>query len=101
VGLIVLLPQKDALLLDNVAIDPSVQGRGYGKKLIAFAEEHARKMGFRRIILYTNEVMTENLQLYFRLGYTETHRAEEGGFNRVFFSNRSFAADLFFSRFYI
>jgi ribosomal protein S18 acetylase RimI-like enzyme len=85
-GFIVLLPEKDALLLDNVAVDPAVQGRGYGKMLMAFAEEHARKAGFRRIILYTNEVMTENLQLYPRLGYMETHRAREGGFNRVFFS---------------
>ena len=88
VGFIVLLAKKETLLLDNIAVDPAAQGRGYGKKLMAFAEEHALKTGFRRIILYTNEVMIENLQLYPRLGYTETHRAKEGGFNRVYFSKQ-------------
>ncbi len=85
-GFIVLLPEKDALLLDNVAVDPAAQGRGYGKKLIAFAEKYAREAGFCRIFLYTNEIMTENLRLYPSLGYTQTHRARDGGFNRVFFS---------------
>ena len=85
-GFIVLLPGKDALLLDNVAVAPAAQGHGYGKMLMAFAEKHASESGFRRISLYTNEAMAENLQLYSRLGYTETHRAQEAGFNRIFFS---------------
>lgn len=88
VGFIVLFPEKDAMLLDNVAVDPAAQGQGHGKKLLSFAEEYALAAGFHRIILYTNEVMTENMQFYPRLGYTETHRAREGGFNRVFFSKK-------------
>jgi hypothetical protein len=32
--------------------------------------------------------MTENLTYYPRHGYTETHRAEQDGFRRVFFSKR-------------
>ncbi|MDR2744950.1 MAG: GNAT family N-acetyltransferase, partial [Desulfovibrio sp.] len=58
-GFIMLSPGEDALLLNNLAVDPAVQGRGYGKKLMAFAEETACKAGFCRISLYTNEVMTE------------------------------------------
>lgn len=85
-GFIVLVPVTEAMLLDNVAVDPAAQGRGHGKKLMAFAEERARRAGFRRIILYTNEVMTENLRLYPRLGYAETHRVSEKGFNRIYFS---------------
>jgi hypothetical protein len=34
--------------------------------------------------LYTNEVMTENLAIYARLGYHETARRTEGGYSRVF-----------------
>ncbi|MDR2819241.1 MAG: GNAT family N-acetyltransferase [Desulfovibrio sp.] len=85
-GFIMLSPGKDAMLLNNLAVHPAVQGQGYGKKLMAFAEGMACKAGFCRISLYTNEVMTENLRFYHRLGYTETHRATEEGFNRVFFS---------------
>ena len=29
-------------------------------------------------------MMTENIALYARLGYAETHRAEEKGFRRVY-----------------
>jgi hypothetical protein len=37
------------------------------------------------IRLYINEAMTENLAYYRRRSYTETHRAEQDGFRRVFF----------------
>jgi len=35
--------------------------------------------------LYTNEIMTENIAIYTRLGYDEIERKHEDGFNRVFF----------------
>jgi GNAT superfamily N-acetyltransferase len=85
VGLLVLLPRPGHLLLENVAVLPSEQGRGTGSQLLAFAEEEARRRGLPEIRLYTNEAMTENLGYYARRGYTETHRARDEGFSRVFF----------------
>ncbi len=85
VGLLVLLPRPDHLLLENVAVLPAEQGRGTGSQLLAFAEEEARRRGLPEIRLYTNEAMTENLSYYPRRGYTETHRARADGFSRVFF----------------
>lgn len=38
VGILVLLPKPDPLLLDNVAVTPSRQGFGLGRRLLAFAE---------------------------------------------------------------
>lgn len=83
-GVLVLLRQDDALLLDNVAVDPVAHGKGLGRALLAFAERAAIAAGFDRIRLYTNEVMTENFALYRRLGYVETHRAEEKGLRRIY-----------------
>ncbi|WP_323991085.1 GNAT family N-acetyltransferase [Nguyenibacter sp. L1] len=83
-GCVVLIPEDDAMLLDNIAVLPSMQGRGIGRALVRFAERTASDQGYGRIRLYTNAAMSENLQLYARLGYRETHRAEEGGFRRVF-----------------
>lgn len=85
VGLLVLLPRPGHLLLENVAVLPSEQGRGMGSQLLAFAEEQAGRLGLPEIRLYTNEAMTENLAYYPRRGYTETHRARDEGFDRVFF----------------
>jgi hypothetical protein len=51
-----------------------------------FADDQARRRGHRRISLYTNVAMTENLAYYPRHGYRETHRGEQDGYQRVFFS---------------
>ena len=83
-GLVVLLPQPGALLLDNVALTPAAQGRGLGRQLLQFAEAVARSAGYRVIELYTNAAMTENIALYMRNGYVETHRATEHGLHRVY-----------------
>jgi GNAT superfamily N-acetyltransferase len=76
---------QDALLLENVAVTPAKQGRGIGRALLGFAEQYARDLGLSEIVLYTNELMTENLRLYPRLGYVETDRRVEDGYSRVYF----------------
>jgi ribosomal protein S18 acetylase RimI-like enzyme len=83
-AILVLIPEEHAMLLDNVAVSPHAQGPGHGRALIAFAERMARERGLRAIRLYTNEAMTENVALYGRLGFVETHRLEEQGFRRVY-----------------
>lgn len=85
-GLIVLVPVDDSLLVENVAVDPSRQGRGVGRALLAHAEAIASHLGLAELRLYTNAAMTENLTLYLRLGYREVDRRTEGGFERVLFS---------------
>ena len=88
-GYIVLLPADDgALLLDNVAVDPSAQKCGYGRKLLEFAEAVARERGLGRIILYTNEAMRENLSWYPKMGYAVTGHVEEKGYKRVYFEKK-------------
>jgi len=84
VGLVVLIPEADAMLLDNVAVAPGAHGRGFGRMLIACAEETARRSGYTTIRLYTHEVMVENVRLYGRLGYVETGRREERGYRRIY-----------------
>ena len=63
-GIIVLLPRPDHLLLDNIAVVPTHQGLGLGRRLLAFAEKEAVQRGHREIRLYTHQTMTENQRLY-------------------------------------
>ena len=84
VALIVLLPATDYLLLDNVAVDPLMQHRGIGRQLIEFAEAEGRRLGFAELRLYTHEKMSENIALYRRLGFIETGRGRQDGYDRVF-----------------
>ena len=87
-ALIVLLPRSDHLLLDNVAVRPDRQGKGIGRRLVAFAEGEARRHGHAELRLYTHQTMTENIALYVRLGFEETGRGYEAGYNRVFMTKR-------------
>ena len=83
-ALVVLLPKPDHLLLDNIAVRPDRQGQGFGRQLIAFAEDEARRLSYAELRLYTHEKMTENIALYTRLGFVEAGRGHQGGYDRVF-----------------
>jgi ribosomal protein S18 acetylase RimI-like enzyme len=84
VGLLVTRPADDHLFIENIAVAPQCQGRGVGRELIAVAEAEARRLQLGELRLYTNEVMVESLAFYARLGFTETHRALQDGYRRVF-----------------
>ena len=87
-GVLVMRTAEDHLFVDNIAVAPGHQGRGFGRELVAFAEERARKAGLPEIRLYTNEKMHENLAFYAKLGFEETERRLDGGYRRVFMRKR-------------
>jgi ribosomal protein S18 acetylase RimI-like enzyme len=83
-GYLIAWAEPDAYFIDSVAVEPARQGRRLGRALIAHAAATARRLGLPAVRLYTNVAMTENLALYARLGFVETHRASEDGFERVY-----------------
>lgn len=87
VGSIVLRPDIEAkvLHLNNLVVDPDVQGRGYGRVLLGCAEDWARITGCGEIKLFTNVKMFENFGLYAKMGYAEVERRMEDGYERVYF----------------
>ena len=87
-AIIVLLPKPDHLLLDNIAVRPDRQGQAFGRQLIAFAGAEARRLGHAELRLYTHATMIENIALYTRLGFVETGRGHEDGYDRVFMTKR-------------
>jgi GNAT superfamily N-acetyltransferase len=87
-AIIVLLAKPDHLLLDNIAVRPNRQGRGLGRRLVAFAEDEARRLGHSELRLYTHVTMVENIALYTRLGFVEAGRGHEAGYDRVFMTKR-------------
>lgn len=69
VGLIETMRQPDHLWIENIAVRPDSQGRGWGRRLLAHAEEKANAAGLRQIRLLTNEAFAANVDLYTRFGY--------------------------------
>ena len=75
-GVIETVPEGDFLLIENVAVAPTLQGRGFGKRLLKHAEELAASSGLKGTRLYTNKLFSANLRLYEALGY-QVEREEE------------------------
>lgn len=84
-GVLVLAPEADHLLLENVAVDPERQGEGIGRALLDRAEEAALELGYSKVRLYTNVAMSRNIEMYRRRGYRIEERRHADGFDRVFF----------------
>lgn len=88
IGVLVLEDDPGGLLLDNIAVAADAQGRGLGRAMIAFAQQEARRRGHPRLWLCTNEKMVENIALYTRLGFRETHREDRKGRKAVCMEKR-------------
>jgi hypothetical protein len=66
---ILLLQPIDAgtVKMRQVAVDPDMQRAGIGSKLVAFAEETARALGYHKICAH---VRLSAVEFYLKLGYT-------------------------------
>ena len=83
-AVLTLCPRDDHLYVENIAVDPSAQGRGLGRALMEFAEQEAARRGLSRMALVTHEAMIENQAIYARLGYVEIERRSEDGYRRIY-----------------
>jgi DNA-binding MarR family transcriptional regulator/GNAT superfamily N-acetyltransferase len=61
-------------------VDPRARGRGIGSRLIEECLRFARRAGYRRIILWTNDVLQDARRLYERAGF----RLVEAGRHHAF-----------------
>lgn len=78
-------PSDASVKVHNLVVAPSAQGKGYGRRLMDFAERVARGRGRPALTLFTNEVMWENLAVYAKMGFVEVDRRVEDGYRRVYF----------------
>jgi GNAT superfamily N-acetyltransferase len=84
-GCVLIARDGDAVSVDNLCVAPAMQGKGYGRILMEYAEEMARSQNLDAVILYTNEKMHENVALYSKLGFAEVDRKADDGYARVYF----------------
>lgn len=88
-GLAETIDEGDGLLVENLAVSPQCQRRGFGRRLMAQAEAVALSLGHERIRLFTNRRFTDNIAFYQRLGYrVDGERDLGGGTVRVDMSKR-------------
>jgi GNAT superfamily N-acetyltransferase len=91
-GLIEMIVRPDHLWIENVAVAPDRQGRGYGRLLLSRAETRAAAAGRGEIRLMTNAGFAANLAFYAKLGYAIDRTEPFRGGTAVHMSKRIEAA---------
>jgi putative acetyltransferase len=70
VGCVALIPMADGVYeLSKMAVSPSFQGRGIGRRLLEHAIEQARALGARSLFLGSNSILKSALHLYEAVGF--------------------------------
>lgn len=69
VGVIALERVDDHLLVRNIGVVPSRRGRGYGRRLLDFAEQRARELSLGELRLYTNALNKPAIAIFEHVGY--------------------------------
>jgi GNAT superfamily N-acetyltransferase len=87
-GLVETILRSDHLWIENVAVAPERQGRGFGRLLLDQAERRAIQSGRAEIRLLTNQAFTANLELYARRGYSVDRTEPFRGGTTVHMSKR-------------
>jgi GNAT superfamily N-acetyltransferase len=87
-GLVETILRPDHLWIENIAVAPARQGRGYGRLLLAHAEKRAAEVGRDEIRLQTNAAFAANLAFYARLGYAVDRTEPFRGGTAVYLSKR-------------
>ncbi len=76
-----LSPKQGRLYLGKLAVEPELQGKGYGRALVKQAEARAVDLGLPVLELETRVELAENQRYFQGLGFTETGRKAHAGFD--------------------
>ena len=81
-GCCFLKDKGDTLYIGKLAVDPSRQGQGIGRSLIAAAIATANRKGCRALELQTRIELSENHKAFAAMGFRKTAESAHEGYER-------------------
>lgn len=85
-ALVLFQPDGNALYLGRLAVAESQRGRGVARRLLALAEDEARRLGFARTRLRVRLDLAGNRRLFAKCGYEETEQLSHPGYEKPTFA---------------
>ena len=83
VGSVFLVKESDEIgRLRLLFVDPSARGHGIGRKLVDACVAHARKVGYRKVTLWTNDVLVSARRIYQAAGFTLVKQWDDRAFGK-------------------
>ncbi|CAN7504244.1 GNAT family N-acetyltransferase [Rhizobium rhizogenes] len=82
-GCIFCRPEIESLYIGKLAVLPTKQGKGIGRRLLALAETTARQRGLDALRLETRIELTGNHATFTRWGFQKTAENRHAGFDRT------------------
>jgi N-acetylglutamate synthase-like GNAT family acetyltransferase len=65
-------PEESGLYVGRLAVHPDMRGQGFAKRMVAAAEDEARRRSLPRLFLSTRLVLVDNRKLFAACGFVET-----------------------------
>jgi DNA-binding MarR family transcriptional regulator/ribosomal protein S18 acetylase RimI-like enzyme len=83
VGTVALINEKECYELSKMAVSPKYQGLKIGQKLMDKCIDFSREQGWRKIMLYSNRVLTPAINLYKKVGFQEVELEKDVYYERA------------------
>lgn len=64
----------DTAEVKRMRVHPDFQGMGFGQKILKELEKRAKKMEYKKLVLFTDEINTKAINFYLKNGYKEMKR---------------------------
>lgn len=83
IGTLAFMKIEDGIFeLTKMSITPAYQGKKIGQKLMRYALDHAKEMGWKALVIYSNRKLKNAIYIYEKFGFKEIPIEENNPYSR-------------------